>query len=964
MRPFLRVSPNLPSAPTAASHFLASGGEMGARMRAHDWAATPLGPPDTWPQPLRLALSLCLHSSFPTAIYWGPDLRLLYNDAWAPIPAERHPWALGRPAREVWSDIWDVIEPQFAHVFSAGDGFSTFDQMLPMVRNGVAHETYWIYSFTPIRDEQGAVVGILNQGHETTGRVLAERRREAELDRQRRMFEQAPGFMAMLHGPDHCFELVNPAYQRLIGDRDVLGKPAAEALPEAAGQGYIELLDSVFRSGEPYRARGSKFNMQVVSGGPVSERYLDFVYQPVFDDAGKVTGIFVEGYDVTETYLAQQALRESEAALKQSREELQLLTDALPVLVSYLEAADGGLRYSFVNRIYEAWFPRRREDIQGKLVSEVIGDEAYAAVKPWIDRALAGERVTFEQFMLYKDRPRHIRAEYVPRIAEGGGVEGVYALVQDITEAKQAEAAVHESESRLRRVLDQLFAFVGVLSPDGVLVDINRAPMEAAGIDAEDVLGKPFWDTYWWSYDREVQARLKDAVTRAAAGETVRYDVPICMAGRTLLTVDFQIAPLRDERGQITHLIPSATVIEDRVRAQRELEALNATLEQRIAAAVADLEQAQEALRQSQKLESMGQLTGGVAHDFNNLLTPIIASLDLLQIRGTGDERTQRLIAGALQSAEKAKTLVQRLLAFARRQPLQPTAVDLPRLVQGMAELVASTSGPRVKVMVDVPDNLPAVRADQNQLEMAILNLAVNARDAMPDGGKLRIAATTETVSAGHASKLAPGAYVRLMVADTGTGMDAETVRRAVEPFFSTKGIGKGTGLGLSMVHGLMAQLGGALTIRSRPGVGTSIELWLPFAGGAASAPEPTGDVPAPAGTGAALLVDDEDLVRVSTADMLQDLGYTVVEASSAEEALKLIAGGLAFDLLMTDHLMPGMTGTDLAREVRALRPGVPVLIVSGYAEDEGIAPDLPRLTKPFRRADLVASLAELTEPG
>nr|WP_269141452.1 ATP-binding protein [Sphingomonas sp. IC-56] len=374
----------------------------------------------------------------------------------------------------------------------------------------------------------------------------------------------------------------------------------------------------------------------------------------------------------------------------------------------------------------------------------------------------------------------------------------------------------------------------------------------------------------------------------------------------------------------------------------------------------AELTAAQEALRQSQKMEAMGQLTGGVAHDVNNLLTPIMGSLDLLKRRGVGGEREQRMIDGALQSAERARVLVQRLLAFARRQPLQVTSVDVHKLVEGMADLVASTSGPRVQLELNLSPELPPAKADANQLEMALLNLAVNSRDAMPDGGRLTLAAAAETVDSGRRAQLAPGDYVRVSVADTGAGMDEATLARCIEPFYSTKGVGKGTGLGLSMAHGLAAQLGGALTVQSRPGVGTNVELWLPASREAPHSVERSAgnDVRA---VGAVLLVDDEELVRASTADMLADMGYAVVEAASAEEALRLVDGGLRFDLLVTDHLMAGMTGAELAREVRAREPDKPVLIVSGYAEVQGLAPDLPRLTKPYRRDDLAASIATLT---
>jgi CheY-like chemotaxis protein/two-component sensor histidine kinase len=358
-------------------------------------------------------------------------------------------------------------------------------------------------------------------------------------------------------------------------------------------------------------------------------------------------------------------------------------------------------------------------------------------------------------------------------------------------------------------------------------------------------------------------------------------------------------------------------------------------------------------------MEAMGSPTGGVAHDFNNLLTPIVGSLDMLKTKGLGGPREQRLIEGAIQSADRAKTLVQRLLAFARRQPLQATAVDVGQLVENMADLVVSTTGPKIRVVVEAQPGLPAAVADPNQLEMALLNLAVNARDAMPDGGTLRITASAEVIPVGSAEALDPGPYIRLSVVDTGKGMDEDTLRRAVEPFFSTKGIGKGTGLGLSMVHGLASQLGGTLTIQSRIDEGTSVELWLPLSAHPVDMDRPSAERAGHAAAfGIALLVDDEEIVRMTTAEMLSELGYDVVEAESAEQALRLIREGLRPQLLVTDHLMPGMTGTELARKLRSEQPGVQVLVVSGYAESDDLAPDFPRLSKPFRGDQLAGILA------
>jgi CheY-like chemotaxis protein len=286
-------------------------------------------------------------------------------------------------------------------------------------------------------------------------------------------------------------------------------------------------------------------------------------------------------------------------------------------------------------------------------------------------------------------------------------------------------------------------------------------------------------------------------------------------------------------------------------------------------------------------------------------------------------------------------------------------------LVEGMVGLIGSTLGPTIDVRVDLAPDLPMAKADPNQLEMALLNLAVNARDAMPAGGELTIRAKRESLQQADASGLGPGEYVSLCVIDTGIGMDGETLRRAIEPFFSTKGVGKGTGLGLSMVHGLAAQLGGGLTIRSTPGEGTAIELRLPVSTAPYGGEEAVVALPArKVGRGLALLVDDEALVRMSTADMLIDLGFEVLEANSAEDALQLMQSDIRPDLLVTDHLMPGMSGVELAREARAIRPKLPVLVVSGYAEVEGIAAELARLTKPFRNAELAASIAALLPDG
>jgi PAS domain-containing protein len=301
---------------------------MGARIRAFDWVSHPLGPPQQWPAALQMAINLCLNSSFPTAIYWGPRMYTLYNDAWSVIPAERHPAALGQPAAELWSDIWASVGPEMEAVLATGEGLAQYEQMLPMVRGGQPRETWWNYSFTALRNPDNTIAGIFNQGNEITAVVRARREREAELDRLRDLFRQAPQPIALLRGPNHVFDIANDAYRRLVGGRYVEGMPVIEALPEVAEQGFIGLLDGVYASGKPYVATGMNIKLERTSGTPAEDRLLDFIYQPVRDAAGHVDGILVLITDVTDRAKAESALRLSNWQLGEERARLAATVEA------------------------------------------------------------------------------------------------------------------------------------------------------------------------------------------------------------------------------------------------------------------------------------------------------------------------------------------------------------------------------------------------------------------------------------------------------------------------------------------------------------------------------------------------------------------------------------------------------------------------------------------------------------
>jgi signal transduction histidine kinase/FixJ family two-component response regulator len=408
-------------------------------------------------------------------------------------------------------------------------------------------------------------------------------------------------------------------------------------------------------------------------------------------------------------------------------------------------------------------------------------------------------------------------------------------------------------------------------------------------------------------------------------------------------------------------------------RERAALSSLTHTLEQRVAERTGELlmevaarEKAQEQLLQSQKMESVGQLTGGIAHDFNNLLMAVMGNLELLQKRLPDEPSVRRLIDGAVLGAQRGASLTQRMLAFARQQDLRTASADIGALVRGMQELLRRSLGPQIDLSLHVETDLPPAVVDAHQVELALLNLAINARDAMPEGGVIAIRVDHRQVER-HAL-LRTGTYVRVQIADTGCGMDSATLAKAIEPFFSTKPLGKGTGLGLSMTHGLAVQMGGLLELSSAVGVGTVATLWLPMATEPAVAEQaacPAATAPPAHRTATILVVDDDPLISMSTVDMLEDLGHVVIEANSGERALEIIDGGRDIDLMMTDQAMPGMTGIQLAEIVRRKRPNLPVLLATGYADlPTSKLANLPRLSKPYRQAQLRAEIEKLLDPA
>ena len=540
-------------------------------------------------------------------------------------------------------------------------------------------------------------------------------------------------------------------------------------------------------------------------------------------------------------------------------------------------------------------------------------------------------------------------------------------------EARARIEELHEGEERLRTAL--LAGRLGTWEFDLTTSTLEASPAFRALFGRTAEQSFDYADLVQCIH-QEDRARMQEGVLETIeVGVDYAADYRIVWPDGSMHWAEIRARRVRDSRSQNPRLVGVSSDITDRKVSEQALRRLNETLEERVTERTSELrvahaavlseiehrERAEQQLRQAQKMEAIGQLTGGVAHDFNNLLMAVLSNLELLRKRVPDEPKTARLINGALQGAKRGAALTQRLLAFARRQDLNVEPCNLIDLVRGMTDLIERSIGSQIELRIDLPNTLPLALVDANQIELAVLNLVLNARDAMADGGTLRIKA--DQMESRARSEIPDGKYIRLVVADTGQGMDAETLRKATDPFFSTKEIGKGTGLGLSMVQGLAVQLNGTLRLESALGHGTIAELWLPATTLAPEEKTPKLDEVArmPAQKMTVLVVDDDALVAMSTVDMLEDLGFKVIEARSGTHALEIVKNDNAIDLLITDYSMPRMNGAQLARAVKEVRPELPILLATGYADlppHSGL--DLPRIGKPYRQEQLEAEISKL----
>ena len=1109
---------------------LDDGSDMGARILAHDWAATPLGPLQSWPSALVSAVTLMVRTRQPVYIAWGPDRLSLYNDACFPIVGTRHPQALGMPASQLWQEVWDNVGPLFEAVL-AGEPQWHEDRAIALdVANG---DTRWFsFSCTPLLDDDAAISGLYWVAQENTSRVLDELHLKSENERQWRMFEQAPGFICTTRGPDHVFEYVNAAHRRLFASDQWLGKPVREAIPGIAEQGFLQLVDQVYASGERMVVREAPVHCKASPEAPAQTRYLDFIYAPRIESDGRVSGLFCEGHDVTDRVQALQALSVSDQRYRQiveGAEDFAIITlDQHAVITGWNTGAQRMMGYSEEEAIgqpgaifftpediasgavdaeielakregravNERWHLRKdgtrfwgsglmmqvhapgdrllkmfRDRTQGhatearlKRGSEQLQELAVAALdaaraetledtlnvvthaarsiigahqgvvsltqgkdwghsintvsmtdkyQQWKDFAARPDGSGIYAWLCEENRPvRMTQAELeahprwrafgvhasghpplrgwlaAPMVSRDGRNLGLIQLSdkQDGDEfdasdeamlvqlAQVASAAVEQSltDTALRRSEEQLRlatdnAEVGLWDLDLITGTLFWQPRvkQMFGIGADvSVSMQDFYDGLHPA-DRDCTA-----AAFAAAMDPERravYDTEYRTVGQDGVQrwVAAKGRGVFDYTGRCVRVLGTAMDITARRRIEEKVRELNDTLEHRVEEQSAERMKAEDSLRQAHKMEAVGQLTGGIAHDFNNMLGAVVGSFDLI-LRNPADlERVQRYAEGGLHAAERGARLTGQLLTFSRAQQIEMKPLMVARLVSDMRDMLAQALGPMVRLILRLGGGDTRVMADPTQLEMAVLNLVINARDAMPEGGELTV--TTAVRHLEQDTELRRGDYVEICVGDTGAGMDEDVAARAFEPFFTTKGVGKGTGLGLSQVYGIACQAGGAVRIDTRPSAGTRVSIYLPVTSVQVSAETQLPELETVHTQAAVtiLVVDDDTNLRGVLVETLDALGYRVLEAEDGPSGLAALEANTP-DLLMLDFAMPGMNGAEVARIALQRHPALPIVFSTGYADIAAITEVAGSsalvLRKPFRVAELQAMLAVALE--
>lgn len=772
----------------------------------------------------------------------------------------------------------------------------------------------------------------------------------------------------LMWGPANVL-LYNDAYTAIAGDKHpaALGGTAQGVWPEIWDWNRAILDRSATGEVVAYRDQP----MTLLRDGVPQTFFLDLFYTPVYLDDGTVGGAMCTVIDNT-------ARVGAEVAVAHSAAELRTITDALPVLISYI---DRDLIYRFANSAYQDWFGRSPDDIVGCHLREVLGEHSYAERLPLIERAMAGEPIVSEGRLTHRDGSFH-RADirYLPRVGDDGEVLGIHVLVSDVEERARREAAVRSSNDRFRAAMEAVHGVLWTNSADGQMTGEQPGWAALTGQSRDDYAG------YGWAkavHPDDAEPTVAAWNAAVAARSVFVFEHRVRRHDGAWRNCLIRAQPIKDVAGEIVEWVGVHTDITEqraaeqslrdqadhlqrqvrhRERAEEQLRHLNEHLEARVISEIGERRRAEAALAQAQKMETIGKLTGGVAHDFNNLLQVVSGNLQLLAKDIAGNDRAERRVANAMAGVSRGSKLAAQLLAFGRRQALEPKVVNVTRFVQGMDDMLRGAIGEGVEVETVFGGGLWNCFIDPAQIENALLNLAINARDAMSGQGKLTIELSNAHLDDDYArthDEVQPGQYVMLAVSDTGTGMPPEIVDKVFEPFFSTKSEGKGSGLGLSMVYGFVKQSGGHVKIYSEPGHGTTIKLYLPRSMDSEDVEVivDTGNIEG--GSETVLVVEDDDEVRATVVEMLGDLGYRVLKAVDAQSALSVIESGIPIDMLFTDVVMPGtLKSPELARKAKERLPDLAVLFTSGYTENSivhggRLDAGVELLSKPYTREAL-----------
>lgn len=917
---------------------------MGRRIAARDWSGSAVGPIAGWPTSLRAAVSLLLRSPVGMVLLWGEAGTMIYNDAYAAFAGGRQLSQLGVAVRDAWPEVVDFNE----HVMRTGLAGGTLqfkDQELTLYRQPGQPERVWMdLYFSPVLDDQAQPGGVLAMVVETTAKVAADRWLQNEAERLRAMFEHAPNFIAMTSGPEHRYEFVNPAYSAVVGERSLIGLSVREAFPELDGQGFFELLDQVYATGVRKQVPTIQATLSRGADGALERRFVEFVAEPMRDAAGEVRAIMVIGSDITERMESEEALRLSEARFRG-------FAQAMPNQV-WTATPDGQLD----------WFNDRTLMELGATTAELAGDgwtdiihpdDRQATVRLWQAALAAGTNYEAQARIGSGGGWRwHITRATAMR-DEAGATTCWIGTNTDIHGQKTAEAALERLNANLSEAVaartaerDRMWR----LSTDLMIVLDGELRIVAVNPAWGRLLG--------WSFDQLAGRLLLEFL------HPLDHDAALAEAGRVLTGTSAQRFEGRFSTKNGDWRLLSWTAVAEAGLIHgvgRDM-----TAERVAARALAD---SQATLQQAQKMEAVGKLTGGVAHDFNNLLQVISGNLELLAEEAGQDGRPRQLVSQAMDAVGRGARLANQLLAYARRQPLAPKVVNAGRLIRNMDDLLRRTLGGTVEVETVIADGLWNCMVDPVQIETAVLNLAINARDAMATGGRLTIEANNASLDDAYVrehEELRQGQYVMLAVTDTGTGMEASVIEQAFEPFFSTKPEGRGTGLGLSMVYGFVKQSGGHVKIYSEVGHGTTVKLYLPRSAQSEDVEVRRLEGPVEGGRETILVAEDDTEVLATVVAMLGGLGYRVLTARDAASAMVMIESGAAITLLFTDVVMPGpMRSPELARWVRQRSPHIAVLFTSGYTDnaivhggrlDEGVE----LLSKPYSRDALARKVREV----